>query len=374
MSDQSLRDRLPPQNLDAERSVLGSMLRSNKVIGDIIQILKVDDFYTDNHRKIFETITQHHDKGGQPVDLVILAEELKRRGWLEDAGGPVYLAGLWDAAPTAANAEYYAKIVRDKSLVRGLIEAGTEILANAYNQSSPAEELIEQAAGTVFEMASKGLGGSLSTLEQAIVETYDRIDKRTTSGEMANSGLSTGFTELNELTAGFQAGELVIIAARPSVGKCLVAESEIVLDDGSVAIIEEIVRRRQGRLLTLKDDWRLGCTEPSAFVDDGLKPAYRVTLHSGRRIETTLSHPFRALEGWEAARGTAGGRRRRGAAPAAGRGRPADARMRNQVAGLFDRRRHARRDDGAVHEHVIGHPGRFPRSSRGVRRAAPHGR
>ncbi len=293
-----LSDRLPPQNLDAERSVLGSMLRLNRVIGDMINILQKDHFYADAHQKIYQTITDHHDKGGQPVDLLILAEQLKLRGWLEDVGGPVYLAELWDAAPSAANAEHYARIVRDKALVRGLIEAGTEILAKAYNQASPAEQLIEEAAGTVFEMASKGLGGSLVTLEAAIRETYDRIDARSTQATMAHSGLNTGFTELNELTAGLQQGELIIIAARPSVGKCLAADSEIVLGDGSIATIEEVYRRQQARLLTLGDDWRLGWTEPSAFVDDGTKPVYRVTLHSGRRIETTLSHPFRTVEGW----------------------------------------------------------------------------
>ncbi|NBO93085.1 MAG: replicative DNA helicase [Planctomycetia bacterium] len=218
-ADAVFRDRLAPQNLDAEKSVLGSMLRANRVIGDIIAILKKDDFYTDAHQKIYETIVQHNSLGGQAVDLVILAEQLKLRGWLEDAGGYTYLANLWDAAPTAANAEYYARIVRDKSLVRSLIDAGTEILATAYNQNAPAEQLIEKAAGTIFEMASKGLGGSLTTLEEAIDATYDRIDKRTTGAEMSHSGLSTGFTELNELTAGLQQGELIIIAARPSVGK-----------------------------------------------------------------------------------------------------------------------------------------------------------
>ncbi|MBY0229127.1 MAG: replicative DNA helicase [Gemmataceae bacterium] len=219
MSDQALRDRVPPQNLEAERSVIGSMLRANKVIGDLVTFLKTEDFYTDAHRKLYETITQYHSQGGRPVDLVILAEELHQRGWLEDAGGPKYLAELWDAAPTAANAEYYGRIVRDKSLVRSLIDAGTEILAKAYNQSSPAEQLIEEAAGTVFEMASKGMGGSLTTLDDAIKETYERIDERSMNADMKQGGLSTGFTELNELTAGFHPNELVIIAARPSVGK-----------------------------------------------------------------------------------------------------------------------------------------------------------
>jgi len=217
--DDLFRDRLPPQNQDAERSVLGSMLRANSVIGDIITILRKEDFYADAHQKIFQTIVEHHSINGQAVDLVILAEQLRLRGWFEDAGGYAYLASLWDAAPTAANAEYYARIVRDKSLVRGLIEAGTSILTTAYNQNAPAEQLIEEAAGTIFEMASKGLGGSLTTLEEAITETYERIDKRSTGDGTSQAGLNMGFADLTELTAGLHNGELIIIAARPSVGK-----------------------------------------------------------------------------------------------------------------------------------------------------------
>jgi replicative DNA helicase len=217
--ERELRDRLPPQNQDAERSVLGSMLRDNAIIGDIIPILRADDFYADAHQKIFEPIVQLHDRGGTPDDLVILADALKQRGYLEDVGGYGALGSLWDAAPTAANAEYYARIVRDKALVRNLIHAGNEILNEAYEQSTPADQLIEQAERKVFNVAERGITGNLTTLDEAIQETYERIDKRTTGAEMSFSGLSTGFADLDELTAGLQKSELVIVAARPSVGK-----------------------------------------------------------------------------------------------------------------------------------------------------------
>src|SRR5205814_1372063 len=128
---------LPPQNREAEMSVLGSMLRSNEAIDDVVRILRKEDFYADAHQKVFETIVAINEKA-KPVDLVILAEALKQRGYLEDAGGPAYLGQLWDAAPTAANAEYYAQIVRDKALVRNLIHAGNEILTDAYKQTVPA--------------------------------------------------------------------------------------------------------------------------------------------------------------------------------------------------------------------------------------------
>src|SRR5262245_24750151 len=127
-ADQELLDRLPPHNRDAEQSVLGSMLRDNTCIDTVVQIVHKDDFYADAHQKIFETIVQLNEKGGQPVDLIILAEALKLREWLDDVGSYATLGEVWDAAPTAANAEYYAQIVRDKALVRNLIRAGNEIL------------------------------------------------------------------------------------------------------------------------------------------------------------------------------------------------------------------------------------------------------
>ena len=218
-SEKDLLERRPPQNQEAERCVLGSMLKENTKIDEVLQLLRKEDFYADAHQKIFEVMVAVNDKGGQPVDTVILAEELNRRGWLEDAGGFGYLADLWDSIPTAANVEYYARIVRDKALLRNLILAGTEVLTDAYKQEMPADQLIESAQRKIFDLAEKGLTSHLTTLEQAIEETYDRIDKRHTGEEMAHSGLSTGFADLNELTAGLQRSELVIIAARPSVGK-----------------------------------------------------------------------------------------------------------------------------------------------------------
>jgi replicative DNA helicase len=211
-------DRLPPQNLDAERSVLGSMLRDNDCIDVVAQIITAESFYLDAHRKIFQAISDLRDKGGQPVDLVILAEELIKRNQLEDVGRAHYLAELWDAAPTAANAEYYAKIVRDKAIVRSLIHASTEILRDAYDQNQPAEELLEGAERKILDVAQMGVTGQTITLQEAITETYRRIDDRA-RGELKAGGLSTGFADLDEITAGLHDGELVIIAARPSVGK-----------------------------------------------------------------------------------------------------------------------------------------------------------
>src|SRR5215470_10201065 len=212
-------ERLPPQSREAERCVLGSMLRDRGVIGDVLQIIQDEgNFYLDAHQKIFKAIKALYDKG-KPVDLVILAETLREHQQIEDVGGYGYLGDLWDAAPTAANAEHYAHIVRDKAIVRHLIHASTEILRDSYDQVMPADELLEAAERKVLDIAQMGITGQTYTLEEALREAYDRIDKRHTQDQWSISGLPTGFVDLDEKTAGLQNSELIIIAARPSVGK-----------------------------------------------------------------------------------------------------------------------------------------------------------
>ena len=222
-NDSSGPDRLPPQSPEAERSTLGSMLRDNAVINDVLQFLNTENFYFDAHQKIFQAIkTIYND--GHPVDILILSHHLQQAKQLEDIGGSVYLGELWEAAPTAANAEYYAKIVRDKSIVRSLIHASTEILRDAYDQVQPAEELLGGAERKILDIAEKGVTSNTHTIQMAIKEVYDRINQRAGRKDPnAISGLATGFVDLDSLTAGFQNSELVILAARPSVGKTAMA-------------------------------------------------------------------------------------------------------------------------------------------------------
>jgi replicative DNA helicase len=216
-------DRIAPHSRDAERCVLGSMLRDNAVIGDVLQVITHEDtFYTDAHQKIFRAIRTLYDRG-QPVDAVILAEMLRDQNQIEDIGGYAYIGELWDAAPTAANAEYYARIVRDKAIVRNLIHAGTEILRDAYDQVQPADDLLEGAERKILDIAQRGLTGQTLTLAEALSEAYDRIDTRQQRDTLSISGIPTGFIDLDNITAGLQNSELVILAARPSVGKTALA-------------------------------------------------------------------------------------------------------------------------------------------------------
>lgn len=233
-ADSSNSERLPPQNREAERSVLGSMLRDNQVINDIVQIIRQEHFYFDAHQKIFQAMVELYD-AHQPIDLVILADKLKQKGHIEDAGGYAYLGELWEAAPTAANGEYYARIVREKGIVRSLIHASTDILRDAYDQVQPADELLAKAEREILEIAEQGVTGSTSTLQQAIDEAYARLDARKKGGHADISGIATGFVDLDHLTAGLQNNELIILAARPSVGKTAMALNivrHVVVEEG----------------------------------------------------------------------------------------------------------------------------------------------
>jgi len=216
--DMPNQDRLPPQSREAERGVIGSVLRDNQVLSDLLQIIRPDNFYFDAHQKLFAVILELYNNG-KPVDLVILHEALKSRKQLEDIGGATYLAELWDAAPTAANAEYYARIVREKALVRNLIHTSTELLRDAYDGVTGADELLGQAERRILEIAEKGTTGETFTLERTLTEAFDRIDERAGKSHLNVTGLGYGYTDLDNMTAGLHNSELVIIAARPSVGK-----------------------------------------------------------------------------------------------------------------------------------------------------------
>jgi replicative DNA helicase len=297
MSTDPVTDRLPPHNKEAERGVIGGILRDPDTLPDVQQIIRADNFYFDAHQKIYQAICDLSNDH-QPFDIVLVHERLKLNKQLEDVGGHQFLADLWDAVPTGANVEYHAKIVRDTAMVRSLIHAGNEILRDSYDRTQSADELVSQAERKIMEIARTSLVGETRTLTEAIHDALHRLDGRIGKDNLAISGLPTGYVDLDNLLAGLQNSELVIIAARPSVGKCVTADTEIVLADGSVATVEDLFRRRSARLFTLSDDLKLTFAEPSAYVDDGVKPVFRVRTRLGREIEATAAHPFRTFRGW----------------------------------------------------------------------------
>jgi replicative DNA helicase len=191
------------------------MLRENGVIIDVLEVVGADSFYIDAHQKIFKAIESVF-AGRKPVDLVILTDTLKTQGLIEDVGGYAYLGDLWDAAPTAANCVFYAKIVRDKYLVRQLILTCTEVLRDAYEESQPPDDLLLRAQRDICAIADTRASVVVTKLDAEIRNALNEIDQRR-GGEM--SGVPSGFADVDGLTDGFQAGELILIGARPSVGK-----------------------------------------------------------------------------------------------------------------------------------------------------------
>ena len=290
------KDRRPPYSLDAEVAVLGAMLLDQDAILRAGEHVDDTMFYQEGHRRVFRSMLALSERG-EVADPLTLAEELGRRGELEASGGKEYLAFLIDAVPTAANVEYHAKIVREKALLRRLIEVSTNVVSEAFEGRRMAAELLDDAEAKIFQIGEAQNAGNFTRIKELLWPAMERIEAQSRSGN-AVTGVPTGYKDLDEMTSGFQASDLVIVAARPSMGKCVAADTEIVLADGRVATIEEIYRAREAELLTLGDDWRFKLTKPSAFVDDGEKPVFRVTLRSGRQVTTTITHPFRAYEAW----------------------------------------------------------------------------
>jgi replicative DNA helicase len=213
--------KLPPQNIDAEESIISAVLMDNNTLFDILDILRPEDFYRTAHQKIFEAFAVMSDNG-DPVDLVTLAEYLRNKNQLEAVGGAVYLAKLVDTAPVPANAVDYARIIRDKAVLRNLITASAEITSQCFDNTANVDDVIDQAQRVVFEIAEEKRKPTYHHIGTILHSNFDMIEKRRANPNLA-SGILTGFTRFDTLTAGFQNSDLIIIAARPGMGKTALA-------------------------------------------------------------------------------------------------------------------------------------------------------
>lgn len=225
-------EQIPPQNIEAEIAVLGSMLISEDAIAQTIETLAPNYFYKDVHRKIFETIVELYDSNS-PVDLITLSEELKKKGILEEVGGPAYLALIANSVPSAANVQYYAKMVKEKYILRSLINVSTEIIKRCHQSAEDVDELLDSAEKSIFEIVSHRIEGRVIPIKELIkssIATIDNLYQR----KSQITGIPSGFIEFDSLTAGFQNSDLVIVAGRPSMGKsafaCSIAE-HVALDE-----------------------------------------------------------------------------------------------------------------------------------------------
>jgi replicative DNA helicase len=213
--------KLPPSNIDAERSLLGCILISDKVFDKISTIVDTEDFYNTSHKKIFDVIKEMSQRG-DAVDYLTLTNVLRNRGLLESVGGASYIAMLSDSIPTYAHAEEYAKIVRSKSILRQLIELSTKIIEDSYKEIEPPENILENAEKNIFNVRQKEQTGAIKKVKDLVGDVYEKI-KLTGAKEDSLLGLPTGFSKIDKLILGLQPENLIIIAARPSVGKTSLA-------------------------------------------------------------------------------------------------------------------------------------------------------
>ena len=215
--DDSFFNKIPPQSIDAEQAVLGAILLDNEGFHQIIEILDAYDFYRDAHRKIFTGMIELYNKN-EPADLITLTENLSQKKQLDDVGGASYLSSLVDNIPTAANVLYYAKIVREKSILRKTITAATEIVSRGYQSEEDVDHLLDFAENSIFRISEYQIKPSFYPLREILKGSFLTIEKLYERRELI-TGTPSGFQDLDALTSGFQNSDLIIIAGRPSMGK-----------------------------------------------------------------------------------------------------------------------------------------------------------
>jgi replicative DNA helicase len=213
--------KVPPQNLEAEQSILGGILLDNVAINSVLEILVTDDFYSEAHRKIFTAILDLSEKS-EPSDLITLSSILRDKKQLEGIGGESYLASLVDTVPSAANISYYSKIVKEKSILRKLIGAATEILNKSYDSNSDIDSVLDESEHTIFEISENKVKPTFYPIKEIIKDSFKTIESLYERKALI-TGVSTGYKKVDEITSGFQNSDLIIIAGRPSMGKTALA-------------------------------------------------------------------------------------------------------------------------------------------------------
>ncbi|RMG72376.1 MAG: replicative DNA helicase [Nitrospirae bacterium] len=214
---EKIANRVPPQNLEAEQSVLGAILLDKEALFKVMEILSPEDFYREAHRKIFTAMIELSEKG-EVIDLISLKDHLQMKKELESVGGVSYLSSLVASVPTAANVSHHARIIREKALMRGLINAATKVVEMVYDGGLPADEMVDEAEKTIFHVSDKRITTSFAKMKDLIKDSFQMIEDLYDS-KKAITGVPSGYSDLDRYTTGFQKGDLIIIGGRPSIGK-----------------------------------------------------------------------------------------------------------------------------------------------------------
>ena len=300
-----------PHSMDAERSVLGSILIENQAINRAQEILRESDFYRDTHRKIFKVMETLSERA-TAIDEITLKEELIRQGDLEAVGGPAYLASLADGVPSSSHIEYYARIVKEKAVLRGLIASASRILTDCYRAEDEVAEILDRAESSIFRIAQDSLSGGFLPI-RTIADASLKVIEELTEKRSLLTGLATGYEKLDEYTAGLQKSDLIVVAARPAMGKttfCLnLAQNASILHGKKIGVFslemskEQLFLRmlcslgridahllRTGRLS--KDDWKkltdafARLSAASVFIDDSAGISVLEMRAKARRLKS----------------------------------------------------------------------------------------
>ncbi|WP_457576553.1 replicative DNA helicase [Desulfomarina sp.] len=290
---QIVAGRMPPQNIEAEQAVLGSILLKADTFGKVLEIIKPEDFYKDGHRLIFEVMIDLFEKN-EPQDVLTVSNLLRDTNRLEEAGGATYLATLTSIVPVTSNISSYAKIIREKSILRKLIEVNTDIAARCYEEQNDIDILVDQAEQAIFDIAGKKSGQNFTPIKSIVPEAFATVEQLYQRKELI-TGVPTGYIDIDKMTAGLQPSDLIIVAARPSMGKTSfamnIAQNAALVEKTGVAVFslemskEQLVMRllssagridsqriRTGKLQ--KEDWTkltraVGMlSEAPIFIDD----------------------------------------------------------------------------------------------------------
>jgi len=243
--------RIPPHSVESEQSILGSILLDKESIITVTETIKPEDFYKEAHKIIYECMMKLNNKN-EPIDLITLTEELKKQGHLEDIGGISYITSLSTIVPTTSNVKYYADIVKEKSVLRKLIRVSNDILNLGYDSSIKVEDILEKAEKQIFDISQEKSSEDFQTINSVLMDTYDTIEKLYTNKEDI-TGITTGFDDLNKKTNGLQRTDLLLVAARPAMGKTAfslnLVQNAALKGDASVAVFslemskEQLVQR-----------------------------------------------------------------------------------------------------------------------------------
>jgi replicative DNA helicase len=295
---------VPPQNIEAEESVLGAMLVAEPTLTWVIDEVKLNagDFYLDKHATIFTAV---HDlyAASKPVDELSVTEALTQRNQIEEAGGKHYVSELAAKVPAAGNAKHYAEIVQQNSLLRRLLGAGQQIQGWVHERDGEPRELSERAEKLLFDVAHKEQASDFKLLSEILHDEVDRLEKLST-GELELTGTPSGFRDIDAITGGFQPGNLIIVAARPAMGKCS-ARNSLIYDPHTGArrtvgsLYESFERGEEVWVASLGPDLKMKPAKVAAIECNGRKRVYRITTRLGRWTEATSNHPVLTSSGWQ---------------------------------------------------------------------------